>query len=109
MFHAVRGGGAHVKSLRSIFGLLMISALVGLMFHQHDCGDHPPCAPNTDSQEQCPAAAWHAGAVQAAALPVVVPTAPPFVVTIVQPSVAPVSQARPHAFLPRGPPSVPSI
>jgi hypothetical protein len=109
MFRAVRGGVAHVKSLRSILGLLMISALLGLMFHQHDCGDHHDCAPNTDSQEQCPAAAWHAGAVQPATLPVAVPAAPQFVVAVVQPSVAPVSLARPHSFLPRGPPSVPFI
>jgi hypothetical protein len=98
-----------VKSRRSIFGLLMISALLGLMFHQHDCGEHHDCDQKTDSQEQCPAAAWHAGAVQPATLPVAVPAAPQFVVAVVHLSVAPVSLARPHSFLPRGPPSVPSI
>ncbi|MBI5395880.1 MAG: hypothetical protein HZA91_11335 [Verrucomicrobia bacterium] len=90
-----------MKAFRSIFGLLMIGALLALMFHQHDC--------DADSHEQCPATAWHAGAVQAAALPVTVPTAPQLVIAVVQPSVAPLSETRPHSFLPRGPPVASSI
>jgi hypothetical protein len=95
--------------LRSIFGLLMIGALLALMFHQHDCGKHRDWDEGDDSHEQCPAAAWHAGAVLAAVSPVVAPAAPQRVVAVVQSSVSPISETRPHSFLPRGPPSVPSI
>lgn len=87
----------------------MISALLGLMFHQHDCGDHHNDDQGSDSQEQCPATAWHTGAVQAAALPVTVPAPAQAVAASVQTFVSAVSEADPRSFLPRGPPSVPSI
>ena len=92
-----------MKRLRSIFGLLMIGALLALMFHQHDCDE------GVGSHEQCPAAAWHAGAVQAAALPVTAPTAPQFAVTVALTTFSTASEAEPQSFLPRGPPTVPAI
>ncbi len=75
----------------------MILALLGLIAHQHD-GD--------DCQDDCPAAAWHSGAVHCDAPKVVTPSLPEQVVEIVAPIVNPIAAEAEQLFRPRGPPSV---
>ncbi|MCX7825477.1 MAG: hypothetical protein N2689_07950 [Verrucomicrobiae bacterium] len=98
-----------MKAFRLVFGLLMISALLALMFHQHDVGEHHDGAGDADSREQCPAKAWHAGAVQATTVVAETPAAPVVTIAAIRPAAFPVSETRPQAFLPRGPPSATSI
>lgn len=74
----------------------MILALLGLIAHQHDCDE---------SHDECPAVAWHSGAVQCAALDVVLPGVPEQVVEFVVPVFPPVVTQAPAFFRPRGPPS----
>ena len=73
----------------------MILALLGLILHQHD-GDEP--------HDDCPAAAWHSGAVQCAS-PVVAPLSlPEQFIEFVSPSLLPVVTQTTALFRPRGPP-----
>lgn len=74
----------------------MILALLGLIAHQHDC---------EESHDDCPAVAWHSGAVQCAALDVVLPGVPQQCVEFVSPWFSPIVTQAPAFFRPRGPPS----
>lgn len=85
-----------MKAFRAIAGLTMIVALLGLIAHQHD-GDN--------CQDDCPAVAWHSGAVHCAAPQVVAPSLPEQVVEIVAPIVSPLTAGTLQLFRPRGPPS----
>lgn len=73
----------------------MILALLGLIAHQHDCDE---------SHDDCPAVAWHSGAVQCDNPQVALPSLPEQVVEFVLPSVLPVATQAPAFFRPRGPP-----
>ena len=75
----------------------MILALLGLIAHQHD---------SDDSQDQCPAAAWHSGAVHGATPQLTTPGRTERVVEYVTPSVAAPATQVLRLFQPRGPPSI---
>jgi len=74
----------------------MILALLGLIAHQHDCDE---------ADDDCPAVAWHSGAVQCASPNVAPPRLPEQVIEFVSHSILP-AVTQPLAFFrPRGPPS----
>ncbi|MCX6908116.1 MAG: hypothetical protein NTY01_08740 [Verrucomicrobia bacterium] len=85
-----------MKSSRAIAGVTMILALLGLIAHQHDCDE---------SHDDCPAVAWHSGAVQCASSQVALHSLPEQVVEFVSHSILPVVTQAPAFFRPRGPPS----
>ncbi|MCX6899931.1 MAG: hypothetical protein NT105_14675 [Verrucomicrobia bacterium] len=85
-----------MKALRAIAGLTMILALLGLIAHQHDCDE---------AHDDCPAVAWHSGAVQCASLHVALPSLPEQVIEFAFPSISPIAAQVPALFRPRGPPS----
>ena len=85
-----------MRFFRAIAGLTMILALLGLIAHQHD---------SDDSRDDCPAAAWHSGAVHCASPQVALPSQPEYFVELVTPSIPPVAAQVPALFRPRGPPS----
>ena len=86
-----------MRLFRAIAGLTMVLTLLGLIAHQHDCDD---------SQDNCPAAAWHSGAVHCASPQVALPSQPEHFVELVTPSIPPIVTQVPALFRPRGPPSM---
>jgi hypothetical protein len=85
-----------MKLSRAMAGLAMILALLGLIAHEHD---------SDEARDDCPAAAWHSGAVQCASPLMAPPGQPEQIIAVVTPSVAPPAAQMPQLFRPRGPPS----